>query len=171
MRTSKFSLVSVFSIMLIFCLNIASYSQNDALILTKKKNGKDKTIEQGKKIKIWTNTGEVYKGNFIIKEDSLVILRQGCVSINDIEMMSKKSTGIKILGGSLAGIGGITSVVFGIATAEILKTGGLAIIALIVFLPIEAVAILVTTTGVMMLATGKKFYKTKWNYEIKKIES
>jgi hypothetical protein len=171
MRTSKFSLVSVFSIMLIFCLNIASYSQNDALILTKKKNGKDKTIKQGKKIKIWTNAGEVYKGNFLIKEDSLVILRQGCVAINDIVMVSKKSTGIKILGGSLAGIGGITSVAFGIVTADIINTGGFAMVALIIVLPIEAVAILGTTTGVIVLTTGKKFKKTKWNYEIKKIES
>ena len=173
MRTAKFSLVSVFSIMLIFFLNIATFSQNEVLILTKKKNGKYKTLEQGKKIKIWTNTGEVYKGNFTIKEDSIVILGQGCVSLNDIEIISKNSTGRKILGGLIAVYGGFISAAFGYAAmiGVVSLQEGFTILAPITLVSSIAVTSIVITKGVKTLTTGKKFKKTKWNYEIKKIES
>ncbi|MBI9039205.1 MAG: hypothetical protein JEY97_13810 [Bacteroidales bacterium] len=172
MRTAKFSLASVFSIILIFCLNIESISQNEVLILTKKRNGKVKTIKQGKRIKVFTNTGEVYKGKFTIKEDSLVIRGKSCVSINDVEIISKNSKGRKILGSLIVVFGGFISLTFGYgAIYAVVSGGGGPFLFSIALVSAISVPIFVVTKGVQMHTTGRKFKKTKWKYEIKKIGS
>jgi hypothetical protein len=66
MRALKFCLVFVFSFILILCFSIVSYSQHEVLIITNKKNGKEKTIEQHEMITVWTITGEAYTGSFSI---------------------------------------------------------------------------------------------------------
>ena len=81
-------------------------------------------------------------------------------------MVSKKSTGIKTLGGSLAVLGTFTTVSAGVATANVLNEGGWAILALPVTLSLGTVAVLASTTGVILLTTGKKFKKKKWDYGI-----
>ena len=159
-------------ILLLFCIIcFCSTVFGQELVLTKTKNGKEKNVKQGKKIKVWTNTGDIYKGFFTIKNDSLLIPGEGTISINDIEMIGKKSMGLVIAGGALAGIGGFATFGMGIATVNILIDGGLALLALIVAIPMDAIAITVGTTGVIILTNGRKFKKTKWDYAIRNLHN
>jgi hypothetical protein len=140
------------------------------LVLTKNKSGKEKIIKQGKKIKVWTNAGVVYKGFFSLKNDSIVFPGEGIIAIKDIKMIAKKTTGVKIAGGSLTGIGGITTIGLGIATIQMLAEGGFATLGLIFVVPLEAISVGVTITGVTILKNGRRFKKKKWDYSIRNNE-
>ncbi len=168
MKTVRFNFAAAFSTMLIFCLSITAYSQNEVLVLTKKKSGKEKTIEQGKRIKIWTNTGKTYKGPFAIKDDSLIIADKAAVSINDVEMISRKSTGKKVLGGSLALGGAFVGAGFISLTSTLIDTGGWSALLIPVSVTLATGGVLIATTGVILLTTGKKYKEKKWDFEIQK---
>lgn len=160
----KFALVFV-----LLCFSSSFFAQ-DVLVLTKKKNGKEKIISHNNKIKIWTNSGGEYKGYYTLHEDSLTILNEETISLEDIEMIGSKSTGVNIAGGSLAGLGGFAIIGLSITMVQVLSDGGLATKLLVILIPSEVFAILITTAGVIMLKTGKKFKKDKWNYSIKEME-
>lgn len=53
-------------ILLLFCIIcFCSTVFGQELVLTKTKNGKEKIVKQGKKIKVWTNTGDIYNLNWV----------------------------------------------------------------------------------------------------------
>jgi hypothetical protein len=153
----------------LLCFSSSFFAQ-EVLVLTKKKNGKEKTISLNNKIKLRTNSGEEFKGLFTLHEDSLTIVDEGTISLQDIEMISCKSTGVKIAGGSLAGFGGFAIIGLSISIVQALSDGALGTTLLVILIPTEIVAILITTAGVVMLTRGKKFKKDKWNYSIKEME-
>ncbi len=158
-KTLKISFVTI----LLFSINTA-YCQNDVLVLTKNSTGKEKTINQGKKIKIWTNTGETYRGAFSLKADSVVIQDKCCIALNDIVAISTKHAGSYLLGGAVTGSGLIFSALAGTLIALIVDAGGFAYYGMILAAPIALGAILVTTTGVLIFAHGAKHKSSSWSY-------
>lgn len=156
-------------LIVLICFLSTLYGQK-ALVLTKKRNGKEKIISNKAKLKVWTKSGNVYKGFYTIKRDSLCIADTHTISLDNIETIGKKGLGLNILGGGLSGIGGFATFGLGIATYNILSEGGLTLLALIVAVPMDIVAVSVTTTGVLMLLNGRRFNSIKWSYGIKEID-
>ena len=158
-------------ILIAFCFSIITYGQNEVLVLTKTKNGKERIIEQNKKIKVLTIYGNVYKGRFQINGDSIVIPEEASIALDEISMINRIPLGLRIAGGGIAGLGGLATVGLGIIIVELLAEGSLfAVIMAIFVVPPAAAAILVTATGVILIVSGKKYKKIKWNYEIRNIE-
>lgn len=150
---------------MLFCLTcfFCSLFGQEVLVLTKKENGKEKIIKQGKKIKIFTNTGSVYSDFFILKNDSIIISEKK-FAINDIEMIGYKSTNMDVLGGFLAVGGGIGTIFSSIVTIGIAKSGWLELELIPICILANFVAISATTIGILMFANEPCYKKTKWKY-------
>ncbi len=104
---------------------LSSYCQDQVLLLTKKKNQKEKTVEEGRKIKVYANDGSVHHDRFHAISDSLIVLESDTVSLSEIEKIRTKSTASKVVGGIFAGSGGIVTIFGSMLLIEMVSEGGL----------------------------------------------
>jgi len=150
---------------MLFCLTcfFCSLFGQEVLVLTKKENGKEKIIKQGKKIKIFTNTGSVYSDFFILKNDSIIISEKK-FAINDIEMIGYKSTEMDVLGGVLTVSGGVVTILSSIVTIGFAQAGWYGLKLSPFTILASFVAISTTTAGILKFAHEPYFKKTKWKY-------
>ncbi len=149
---------------MLFCLTCffsTLFGQN-VLVFTNKKNGKEKIIKQGKKIKIFTKSDSVYKGFFTIKNDSLSIIDKK-FSLDDIEMIRKVSTEAKVIGGALTVVGGLASIFLVATTIQMGYYG-------VYLYTLDYLVILVATKGILMLTKGISYKKPKWDYSVRTVE-
>ena len=171
------------NLLLLLILLIANFCfAQEALKFTKKNNGKQKTIIQGREITVKTNNDKVYRGKFIIKNDSLVITKQklnigtsdsyippqkNSVHIKDIEFISTNNLWTKILGAILL----ITNVIFTtllvILILQLIQT--VFILFVIWFIPSTISSFFYFLLGINLLVRGKKHKRKKWKFTIENI--
>jgi hypothetical protein len=150
-----FLLIS-FSLMAIF----NSHGQDKELLLTKKKNQKEKTIEAGKKIKVYRNDGTVFHDRYSILSDSMIVLGNDTVALSEIEKIRTKSTASKVAGGIFAGTGGMVTILGSAILIEMVSEGGIAaLVGVILGVPVTTVGVIVASTGALFLTVGKKYKK------------
>ena len=157
---------------MLFCLTCLFFNLfgQEVLVLTKKENGKEKIINQNEKIRIKTNSGNVYKGYFTIKNDTLTILGEGKIYIQDIKMIVKKSAGKKGFIGSLAVITGVSALAINsIGFALINEAMPLELVHVISH-PVIFIPAIVTVTGIVLLSSEPHFKKDKWDYSVRTLD-
>lgn len=107
------------SALLVVLLN--GYGQNKELLLTNKISGKERIIHEGQKLKVRLKTGQVYRGELILKdttnstsENNQIIIRTqpdydvfsfNKINLNEIEVIKKISLPGNIIGGTLTAVG------------------------------------------------------------------
>ena len=141
--------------------------QEGVLLLSKKKNNTEKNISEGKRIKVVTVAGNMFRGNYSIAGDSSIAIDHDTIRLSEIERIRFKSSFNLITGGVITGAG-----VFGTALGinlmiETIPAGGYAaFFGIILGLPIAAAGILTTAAGVIVIFSGKKYMSTKWQFSI-----
>jgi hypothetical protein len=159
-------LITLLSLFFVF----SCYGQDKVLLLTKKKNQKEKTIEEGRKMKVYTNKGSVFHERFHVISDSLIVLKNDTVALSEIEKIRSKSTASKVVGGIFAGSGGIVTIFGSMILIEMVSEGGLtALVGMILGVPVTATGVIVATTGALFLTIGKKYKQNKWEFRIKNV--
>jgi len=143
------------------------FSQNEVLILKKKKNDKEKLVQEGKKIKLITFDDQRLEGKFDITNDSVLVFEGDSLLLSEIDVIRTKSLASKIIGGSLAGGGALVTTGGALIVINTFAEGGLAVIVGIVLgIPITTVGVIVTTSGVLLATIGKKHKSKKWDFDI-----
>lgn len=157
-----------FIVFICFCFTIHSYCQQDALVLTKKKSNKEKTIPADKFIKVYTRDSKVHKGQLTIIDSSTLSVGKDTFNVSDINKVRTKSLASYIIGGTVTGGGGFIGSVGTLLLLNSLGGDGLgAILGIIISIPIIAAGVIVTTAGILVMAIGKKRKSKKWEYTIK----
>ena len=145
------------------------YGQNNVLVLTKKKNQKEKVVKEQKSIKAITSDNVKHKGRLVITDETHIVLGADTLSLSDIETIRTKSLASQITGGVVTTIGGITTTTGAYIFIELVVIDGRLfsmLVGIILGVPITVVGVLATTTGVLVLVIGKKHKKEKWDYSI-----
>ena len=152
---------------LILFLALDIFGQKGVMKLTKKKNNTGKHINEGKRMKVITVTGSMFRGNFSIVNDSSIAIDHDTIRLSEIERIRFKSSANLISGGLITGAG-VLGTALGlnliIATAQADEYA--AFFGIILGLPIAAVGIITSATGIVVIASGKKYTSTKWQYSI-----
>ena len=153
-KTIIFILILLFTYVNISC-------QNEVLVLIKKKNNKEKTIQQGKKIKVYTKDDNVIKGKLTFENDSQLYVNEELIDIYDIKSINKTSLCMKIAGSGLTTIGGGFATLFGIGIVQTITEGGFTYLITMILIPPTVAAILVAGTGVVFMVAGKTYKSEK----------
>lgn len=153
-----------------FFFVLSGFSQENVLLLQKKSSSKEKVINEGKKIRVYTTDDNILKGKITIHGDSALVFNGDTVLLEDIAKIRTKSLATQIFGGTLAGLGGLTTLAGGMIWAQAMADGGWAVLVGVMFgIPVTSVGVLATTTGVIFLTVGKKYRSKKWDYRIKQL--
>jgi hypothetical protein len=159
-------------IFLTACIIISSIlnvcGQNDVLILKKKKSGKEKIIQEGKRIKIITDSARIIKGKFDIVNDSILVIEKDTVDIKDIAKIRAKPIGSYIAGGLLTG-GGIALTATGsviIVQAALTEEYMIMVLGLLAGSSMIVVGVPIAVSGVLVMTIGKKYTREKWDFRI-----
>jgi len=151
---------------LLFLLTDVS-GQGSALILTKRKNGVERTYYDGKTVKALMMNGEVFKGNLAIVNATYIAIGPDTIKLSEVERLRIRTDANYIFGGLITGAG-VLGTTLGIALiTESSTVGGYAAFFGIVFgLPIATVGVLVAGTGLVVILAGKKYTRYKWQYSV-----
>jgi hypothetical protein len=154
-------------VLVILFLAMDVSGQGGVLILTKKKNNTEKHIREGKRIKVVTEAGNMFRGNFSIISDSCIAIDSDTIRLSEIERIRFKASANLISGGAITGVGVLGTVLGVNLMLETIPAGGYAALFGIIFgLPIATVGVLTTAAGVIVIVSGKKYTNVKWQYRI-----
>lgn len=143
-------------------------AQAGALVLSKKGKDKEKTVQKGEVIKIYTYDDIKLKGELDIVGDSALVIAGDTVLLSGIEKIRTKSLASKITGGFLTALGAIGIFAGTAIVVQAVAEGGLAYMIGIIFgVPVIATGTLVATSGVIVILVGKKHRQPKWDFSIK----
>ncbi len=141
-------------------------AQQQVLVISRVDNGKEKIIKQGTIIKAADREGNWYKGRFAILQDSLLVIEGKGVPLSQIVEIRKATLGIKILGGALSTLAGVSTIFGGYAIVRLLAEGGLGVLlAAILVVPVTITALL-TGAGFLIMNWGKRYKMPKWEFRI-----
>jgi len=154
-------------VLVILFLALDVYGQEGVLILTKKKNNTERHVNEGKRIRVVTETGYLYRGHYRIISDSCIAINVDTIRLSEVKSIRFKSSFNFITGSVITGAG-----VFGTALGvnlmiETIPAGGYAaLFGLILGLPLATVGVLTTAAGVFVIFSGKKHSSARWQYRI-----
>lgn len=151
---------------LLICCTCAS-GQEKILVLIKKKNQAEKQFHEGKRLKVFTSDGNMYKGKFKVINDSSLCIAADTIRLTQITKIRVK-TPSNIIPGAVIGGAGLLGSWLGITLiAESTTAAGYAKLFSLVFgLPITVVGILTTGTGILILVNGKKYSVKEWRFSV-----
>ena len=154
-------------VLMILFLAMDVSGQEGVLILTKKKNNTEKHISEGKKIKIVTEAGNMFRGNFSIVSDSCIAIDADTIRLSEIERIRFKASANLISGVAITGVGVLGTALGVNLMLETIPAGGYAaVFGIILGLPLASVGVLTTAAGVIVIVSGKKYISAKWQYRI-----
>lgn len=157
---------------MLFCLTCLFFNLfgQEVLVLTKKENRKEKIITQNEKIRIKTNSGNVYKGYFTIKRDTLTLLGEGKISIHNVKMIAICQTEKESLIGSFAvTTGAYTLLLSSMGMQLIVESIKMNFFSILTH-PIIILPIFITTAGIIILSKGKNYKNSEWDYVVRNME-
>lgn len=157
---------------MLFCLTclFCSLFGQEVLVLTKKENGKEKIINQNEKIRIKTNSGNVYRGYFILKNDTITLLGEGKISIYNVKKIDKCQSGFKSLTATFALSTGASTLLLSSIGMQIIAESVKMELLSILLNPVIILPAFLTITGIIMLTPGPHYKKDKWNYSVSNVE-
>ncbi|HQH17959.1 MAG TPA: hypothetical protein PKZ43_00275 [Bacteroidales bacterium] len=150
-----------------FCSNLFG---QEVLVFKKKKNLEEKILDQNEKIKIKTSSGNVYKGYFTIKRDTLTLLGEGKISIHNVKMIAICQTEKESLIGSFAvTTGAYTLLLSSMGMQLIVESIKMNFFSILTH-PIIILPIFITTAGIIILSKGKNYKNSEWDYVVRNME-
>ena len=156
---------------LLSLISVNIFSQTNVLKLNKRNADKTKTINEGKKIRIITTDKKKINGKFEIIDNKNISIDQDTLTLQEIEIIRKKSTASKIIGGIFTGEGLFITYLGSVLLIQSMAEAPIVAVFYIMFgVPITSLGIFVTATGSVILFSGKKYKNNKWIYEIEAIE-
>lgn len=163
---SSLGLKTIVFLLLVFQFGFV-YSNEPVLTLTKKKGSRVKEFEEGKRMKVFTADGGVYKGRLKLKGDAIVIDGNE-IKTEDITNIRTKALASTVTGAVLSVPGGFFSIVGVAALGQSLTetnecSKGILIIAGVFSL---GVGTIVLVPGVLLITVGKRHKVEKWSYDV-----
>ena len=160
------------NIILLFC--IICFCSNlfgqEVLVFKNKKNGQEEIINQNEKIRIKTNSGNVYRGYFILKNDTITLLGEGKISIYNVKKIDKCQSGFKSLTATFALSTGASTLLLSSIGMQIIAESVKMNFFSILTHPIIILPIFITTAGIIILSKGKNYKNSEWDYVVRNME-
>jgi len=140
------------------------------LVFKNKKNGQEEIINQNEKIRIKTNSGNVYRGYFILKNDTITLLGEGKISIYNVKKIAICQTEKESLIGSFAvTTGAYTLLLSSMGMQLIVESIKMNFFSILTH-PIIILPIFITTAGIIILSKGKNYKNSEWDYVVRNME-
>jgi hypothetical protein len=154
-------------------ISLGLFSQETSLVISGKQNSSEKIIPAQTYVKIVAADGHVSKGTIMFQNDSVILVDNDTLFLNDIRMLRLRLVNDRAAGWVITSIGGVTALT---GIAVIIKLSELPgfwsiIVALGVGFPVLTGGIIITTAGIVTVVAGKKYRSSRWNYSIQNARS
>ncbi len=144
-----------------------NFAQEKILLLKNRESSKVKTVLPGQLVRIKTLSGNHYKGNLEIFQDSLFVLASDTIHLNQVVHIRSFTLGTTLAGSLVAGTGLFFTSVSLAFLYEMLSAGGIAMaFGVGIGIPFSAITTGITGLGFFIIVMGKKYKKEKWAYSI-----
>lgn len=152
----KTTVLSVLVVIFFFGFSYDVIAQEKGLELSHKKGKRVKFLKENRRVKVFTEDGNKYKGRFTIIDNETIEIKGNRINIGDIEVIRKKDLGVSILKGTALGFGSFLIVV-GLASTG----GGLGA----TLVATSGVFVNIITLAIPEIAIGE-LDNDRWSYSI-----
>jgi hypothetical protein len=171
---------------IIITSSIEGIGQNNALVLKNISSGKEEMIQEGNILMVTCKNGLVFKGQFIIDKyvlnsDDVIMIDTNRINVDQIKSIKMKFSGQNAIGGIFAGlgacltIGGVSEMnsaknkLYGNLPPNTVNPDQVAKGCLSGTVGVGAIyaGVAAIITGIVVLASGKKYEITKWDISIR----
>lgn len=151
--------------MLFACLHIATFGQNDMLVLKKASTGKEKSIQEGKRIKVVGLDTKKSRGDLNIINDSVISVGTDTLLINDIGRINYRPP-VRFVSGALLTITGGVLSSYGITIIHDTSGTYVNFLAVVFGAPVFVTGMAVFSSGILLMVKGKGYKNGKWNLSV-----
>lgn len=145
-------------ILLICCISIHNYAQNQVLSLHKKETKRTVLLAENRRIRLKTFQKKIYKGKFHIVDDAHIVIKKDTIALSDISKIRPQSLVSGTFSTLFKGYGGLLI----LDSIQYFQNGG----ALGAFVGVIIISIGVTTSLVGFIIDGSNHKAPLWEYAI-----